>query len=177
MYDCSNKGGIPVNERIKKLRKALDLTQQEFGNRIGMKQNTIALIEKGRNTSDQTIFSICREFNVNEEWLRNGTGEMFKPATSDALDELAKDYGLTLGEQIMIEKFISMKQESRAVLMDYIIEVAAAFNNQQTPADPHDSACPCSVNVDAEVIEYRQELEEQKKAAAKSSASGGIKEA
>jgi len=166
-----------VNERIKKLRKTLDLTQQEFGNRIGMKQNTIALIEKGRNTSDQTIFSICREFDVNEEWLRNGTGEMFKPATSDVLDELARVHGLTLGEQIMIEKFINMKHENRAVLMDYIIEVAAAFNNQQAPADPHDSACPCSVDVDAEVTEYRQELEDQKKAAAKSSALGGIKEA
>ncbi len=166
-----------MNERIKKLRKTLDLTQQEFGNRIGMKQNTIALIEKGRNTSDQTIFSICREFDVNEEWLRNGTGEMFKPATSDVLDELARVHGLTLGEQIMIEKFINMKHENRAVLMDYIIEVAAAFNNQQAPADPHDSACPCSVDVDAEVTEYRQELEDQKKAAAKSSALGGIKEA
>ncbi len=166
-----------MNERIKKLRKTLDLTQQEFGNRIGMKQNTIALIEKGRNTSDQTIFSICREFDVNEEWLRNGTGEMFKPATSDVLDELARVHGLNLGEQIMIEKFISMKHENRAVLMDYIIEVAAAFNNQQAPADPHDSACPCSVDVDAEVTEYRQELEVQKKAAAKSSALSGIKEA
>lgn len=171
------KGVVLVNERIKKLRKMLDLTQQEFGNRIGMKQNTIALIEKGRNTSDQTIFSICREFNVNEEWLRNGTGEMFKPATNEVLDELAKDHGLTLGEQIMIEKFINMKRESRSVLMDYIIEVAAAFSNQQAPADPHDLAYPGSLDVDAEVEAYRQELEDQKKAAEKSSALGGIKEA
>ncbi|MDD2956394.1 MAG: helix-turn-helix transcriptional regulator [Oscillospiraceae bacterium] len=166
-----------MNERIKKLRKMLDLTQQEFGNRIGMKQNTIALIEKGRNTSDQTIFSICREFNVNEEWLRSGTGEMFKPATNEVLDELAKDHGLTLGEQIMIEKFINMKRESRAVLMDYIIEVAAAFNNQQAPASPYDPADPCSVDIDVETASYRQELEDQKKVAEKSSALGGIKEA
>jgi transcriptional regulator with XRE-family HTH domain len=55
-----------MNERIRKLRRILDLTQREFGERIGMKQNTIALIEGGRNTSDQTIMAICKEFNVNE---------------------------------------------------------------------------------------------------------------
>lgn len=72
-----------LNERIKKVRKALDLTQQEFGKKIGMKQNTIALIEGGRNTSDQTIFAICREFNVNETWLRTGEGDMFVPISRD----------------------------------------------------------------------------------------------
>ena len=64
-----------MNERIKKVRKSLELTQQEFAERIGMKRNSIALIENGRNTSDQTVFAICREFNVNEEWLRTGAGE------------------------------------------------------------------------------------------------------
>ena len=54
-----------MHERIRKLRKTLELTQQEFGKRIGMKRNSIALIEGGRNTSEQTIFAICREFNVN----------------------------------------------------------------------------------------------------------------
>lgn len=72
-----------MNNRIKTLRKHLNLTQQEFGKRIGMKQNTIALIEGGRGTSDQTIFAICREYNVNEKWLRSGEGEMFKELSDD----------------------------------------------------------------------------------------------
>ena len=72
-----------MHERIRKLRKTLELTQQEFGKRIGMKRNSIALIEGGRNTSEQTIFAICREFNVNEHWLRDGTGEMFIEWTRD----------------------------------------------------------------------------------------------
>lgn len=72
-----------TNTRIRKLRKALDLTQQEFAKRIGMKQNSIALIESGRKTSDQTILTICREFHVNEEWLRTGTGEMFQEMSRD----------------------------------------------------------------------------------------------
>lgn len=77
-----------MNERIKKLRKALDLTQQKFADSLGMKQNTIATYEMGRATpSDPTIKSICREFNVNETWLRTGEGEMFVKRTGE--DELA----------------------------------------------------------------------------------------
>ena len=67
-----------MDERIKKLRKHLDLTQQEFADRIGVKRGAIANYEIARNEpTDSVISLICREFNVNEEWLRNGTGEMF----------------------------------------------------------------------------------------------------
>ena len=67
-----------LKERLKKLRKSLDMTQQAFADKIGMKQNTIAQYEMGRTVpSDAIIFSICREFNVNEQWLRDGTGAMF----------------------------------------------------------------------------------------------------
>lgn len=78
---------LTLGGRIRKLRKELDLTQQAFGEKIGMKQNTIALIEGGRGTSDQTILAICREFNVNETWLRTGEGEMFVQQSKD--DEIA----------------------------------------------------------------------------------------
>lgn len=67
-----------MNERIKLVRKSLDMTQSEFGALLGVKGNTITNYETGlRNPSDAVIFSICREFNINEEWLRNGTGDMF----------------------------------------------------------------------------------------------------
>lgn len=71
-----------MKDRLKKLRKELDLTQQAFADKIGMKQNTIAQYEMGRTTpSDAIVFSICREFNVNENWLRTGEGEMFEQMT------------------------------------------------------------------------------------------------
>lgn len=73
-----------MKERLKKLRKTLDLTQQAFADRIGMKQNTIAQYEMGRTIpSDAIIFSICREFNVNEDWLRTGEGDMFLEMSRD----------------------------------------------------------------------------------------------
>lgn len=71
-----------MNERIKELRKALGLTQQEFANKIGIKRNSLANYETGRNIPlDAILLSICREFNVSEDWLRNGIGDMFKLET------------------------------------------------------------------------------------------------
>ena len=77
-----------MNERIKELRKSLDMNQTEFGNRIGVKQTTVAGYETGvRTPIDSVILSMCREFNVNEEWLRTGKGEMFLPVPEE--DEVA----------------------------------------------------------------------------------------
>ena len=71
-------------ERIKLLRKALGLTQQEFSDTIKVKRSTLATYESGRNEPiDAVITLICREFDVNEKWLRFGTGEMFIEKTED----------------------------------------------------------------------------------------------
>ena len=73
-----------MKDRIKKIRKELDLTQQEFADRTGIKRNTVASYETGKsNLSDGAVSLICREFNVNEEWLRTGKGEMFIEQTKD----------------------------------------------------------------------------------------------
>ena len=73
-----------MKDRIKKIRKELDLTQQKFAEKIGVKQNTVAQYEMGRNIPiDSVISLICREFNVNEQWLRDGAGEMFIERTRD----------------------------------------------------------------------------------------------
>lgn len=67
-----------MNERIKLLRKALELNQTDFGSRIGVKQGTVSAYESGaRVPLDSVIVSICREFGVSESWLRSGEGEMF----------------------------------------------------------------------------------------------------
>lgn len=71
-----------MHERIKYLRKTLDLTQQEFSDRIGIKRGAVANYEVGRNDpTDSVVALICREFGVSEQWLRTGTGEMFPPRT------------------------------------------------------------------------------------------------
>ena len=73
-----------MNERLKKLRKTLDLTQQEFADRIGSKRNTIAKYETDTNVPSAAVISlICREFNVNKNWLRTGEGDMFMEISRD----------------------------------------------------------------------------------------------
>lgn len=73
-----------MKDRIKALRKELGLSGEKFGERIGVKKAAISKIESGVvGLSDSNILAICREFNVNEEWLRTGTGEMFKDMTLD----------------------------------------------------------------------------------------------
>ncbi len=68
-----------MKERIKDLRNSLKLTQQKFADRLGLKRQTIAAYEIGNIVpSDSTLLLICKEFNVSEEWLRYGTGEMFR---------------------------------------------------------------------------------------------------
>ena len=69
-----------MNERLRKLRKALNMSQTAFGKRVGLKQSTITGYETGnRIPLDSVILLICKEFNVNEEWLRSGKGDMFLP--------------------------------------------------------------------------------------------------
>lgn len=98
-----------MSERLKKLRKALDLTQQEFADRLGIKRNTVAQYEIGRNKPiDAVIISICREFDVNEEWLRTGKGDMFLPLDRNA--DIARLTKLLLNEESdsFKNRFVSM---------------------------------------------------------------------
>ena len=74
-----------MNERIKELRKSLGLTGADFGNRIGITKSSVSTIESGRsNPSEQTIRSICREYGVNEVWLRTGEGDPFQATNREA---------------------------------------------------------------------------------------------
>lgn len=73
-----------MNERIRKLRKTLGLTLDKFGERLGVKKAALSAIENGhRNLTDQMFKSICREFNVREEWLLTGEGDMFSSIESE----------------------------------------------------------------------------------------------
>ena len=114
---------MTLGERIKKMRKALDLTQQEFADRIGMKRNSIAQVETGRNTSDQTITSICREFNVSETWLRTGEGEMFiQQSKDDELEQVLSDIAASDDELIkrIIRAYWKLDDKEKAAVKKLI---------------------------------------------------------
>jgi len=81
-----------MGDRLKQLRKGLNLTQQEFADRIGISRGNIGAYEVGKNAlSDAVVSLICKEFSVNEEWLRTGEGDMFLPVEQDTdIEKLAR---------------------------------------------------------------------------------------
>ncbi len=113
-----------MKEQLKKLRKHLDMTQQAFADKIGMKQNTIAQYEMGRTVpSDAIVFSICREFGVSENWLRTGEGEMFEQLTEQeklmkytALLLKNKDSAIATAIQTLIITYEQLDDTSKATL-------------------------------------------------------------
>lgn len=120
-----------MKDRIKAVRVALDLTQQEFADRLGIKRGTIANYELGRNEPiDAVITLICRTYNVDETWLRTGVGEMFRPRSRE--DEIASFMtGLLSGEgtefqrrlvsvlaRLSTEEWAKIEQKAREILED-----------------------------------------------------------
>ena len=99
-------GGVFVKSRLKDLRNKLGLSQKDFGTMIHLSQDHISSLESGRrNITDRTINDICDKFNVNEEWLRYGKGEMKKDITEDvdAPDEI----------KILLKKFLLLNDSDK----------------------------------------------------------------
>lgn len=118
-------------ERIKYLRKEmLQLTLDQFGQRVGLKKSALSLIENGKNTTtDQTLKSICREFNVSESWLRDGTGEMFIPRSrnqiiGDFLNSVMEDNDQSF-RKAFIEALSKLDEPEWLVLEKIADEIAA----------------------------------------------------
>lgn len=115
-------------ERVKKIRKEKKLTLERFGEKVGVTKQTISRIENGINSlTEQMVLSICREFNVNESWLRTGEGEMFSevPAEDEyfkAVTQISKSND-KLAMQAIIE-YWKLDDVSKEALKNYIYKIA-----------------------------------------------------
>lgn len=119
-----------MKDRIRKLRKELDLTQQKFADRLGVKRNTVGQWECGINAlTDQVINSICREFDVNDNWLRTGEGNMFIELSEQ--EKVMKYTGLLLKDedsvvanaiQALIVTYEQLDDTSKATLNKIIMQ-------------------------------------------------------
>lgn len=124
-----------MNERIKEVRQYFKLTLEEFGRRIGMTKSGLSKVERGENgTTEQTITSICREFNVNEEWLRTGTGSMLDDSKPSILARLSEEKQLTPREQAIVSAFIDLPPQDRAAIMRFMDSLVEKLS--QAPPDP-----------------------------------------
>lgn len=111
---------MTLGERIKKARRSLDLTQQKFADQIGSTQNNIASYEIGRcEPSASAINNICKTFNISEEWLRTGEGEMFVPEPAFDLGKYAKQHGMTALETEILKAYLDLDPEIREMLLHH----------------------------------------------------------
>lgn len=136
-----------MKERLKALRKELRLTQQEFADRVGISRGNIGAYEVGKNApSDAVISLICREFHVNEEWLRTGNGEMFVEETPDEeFMRMAKAVasGDTEADRmirITLMYFYKMDDLGRKTLMNFVKYISG--NDEPSGGAEHFPATP-----------------------------------
>lgn len=101
-------------ERVLEIRKALSLTMDKFGEKLGVQKSAISKIEKDRvNLSDQMVKLICREYNVNYDWLMDGEGEMFSDLPQTVLDELCSQYELDDLDRFIVELYVGLPKDVR----------------------------------------------------------------
>lgn len=132
-----------MNERIRRVRKEAGLTQTEFGAKIGIKGNTITNYEKGlRTPSDAVIFSMCREFNIDEHWLRTGEGTPDRKLTpSEEIEKIVRnllDYSKDSKKNPLYDMIIEMMKDyneldpdSQAVIKNYCSKVQSGLAHNQ----------------------------------------------
>ena len=148
-----------MNERLKELRKALNLTQQAFADAIGVKRNTVATYEIGRNEPiDAVIKLICDRFRVNEIWLRTGEGEMFVELSED--DELQQLIDKSMRDESgefkrrLAAAIMKLTPEQIRICTNWIRE-NFLLDNPAADQDPEDR----ELTIDEKVESYRRELE------------------
>ena len=150
-----------MKDRLKQLRKELQLNQQEFADKLGINRGTLANYEVGRNEPiDAVIKLICGKFNVNEDWLRTGEGEMFVQVSR--ADELQRLIDASLSEESgefkrrIATAIMRLTPEQLRICTDWIKET---FNLVDAPAaDPEPER---ELTIDEKLDAYRKELEAQ----------------
>ncbi|KHD14374.1 helix-turn-helix domain-containing protein [Clostridium butyricum] len=152
-----------MNERIKEIRKYYKLSQEEMGKKLGVTKATISRIEKGiNNITDQMFKSVCREFNIDENWFRNGSGNMLVESDTFSLDDYIKSKGATQLELDLIKSYFEIPEDLRNSLMNHFKNnILKQMKNTEEAATTEDTSS--SINIDYEVESYRQELEAEQK--------------
>lgn len=122
-------------ERVRQVRKELGLTLEKFGERIGMKKNSISQIENGKNSvTDQVIKSICREFNVDYTWLTTGKGDdIFEKSPSSTMEQLKKEFDLDDFSYKLVYQYLKLNADQRQAVRDFFYNAATSTDTAAAP--------------------------------------------
>lgn len=127
-----------MNERLKVIRKELSLSQEAFGKKLGVTGTAISRMEIGnRAVTEQMILAICREFNVREEWLRNGSGEMFLDFTEDEFSKAAASLSNDAFVRSLIVEYWKLDEDSKILFRNFIHKLSDNMRRQEA-APTHD---------------------------------------
>ena len=159
---------MEMKDRLKAFRKDLGLTQNDVADRLHIRQTHVSAMENGtKNITDRTISDICREFGINEEWLRTGSGEMRIPvedeaaaAVSDLVEKSNPLYDVIKGIMIAYQK---LDGPSREVIDQFILDAVSQNGRPEALPEPIGPEDLSELSIDEKVALYRQELEREKK--------------
>lgn len=127
-------------ERLKIIRKELGLTMEKFGEKLGVTKATISRLEKNeRNLTDQMTISICREYHVREEWLLNGSGDIFETTPSSTMEQLRQEFQLDDFDYNLVYQYLKSSFEQRDAIREYLERVFAASSLEDIYDDVPDS--------------------------------------
>ena len=159
-----------MNSRIKEIRKAKGLSQEKFGEQLGVTKTSISKMELGTyNVTESMIKLICSEFNVSEEWLRYGDGDMFANLPKDELDKLAARYKLNPLAKRIVECFVNLEENEMNAVLKLVKDIASTTYDEISVAKEEyndsiiDKEWEVVDDIDGEVKRYRLELEAEKK--------------
>ncbi len=120
------KYGNCLEGRLYAIRKDKKLSQEEFGNRIGISRSAICNYESGiRPVSNQVILAVCREFNVDELWMRNGVGNPYKLKKAGVIEQLIQEYKCTKFEGDFLKTYFQMDENERIKFVECIYRLFA----------------------------------------------------
>lgn len=151
-----------IPKRLKELRKYLDLTQEEFAKKIGLSRANVGNIEYGRVLlTDRNIITICQTFNVNEEWLRNGTEPVFKEKNVVLAEEIANSFGLDDFSLKILKRFAKLSDEEQKKVIEVANMLPKLLSDEEEVEEEYTLTFEELVGDPEEVL--REEKEKQKR--------------
>ena len=115
-----------MNGRIKLIRKTLGISQRDFGKKIGISDTAVSKLESGeRNPSEQTLKSICREFNVDYFWLTEGADvDMFMKLPNPLMEKLSERYNLNKKSQMVLKTYLEAPDDEKEAIENFLTTLA-----------------------------------------------------
>lgn len=156
---------MTLGERIKTVRKSITpkMSQEKFAEILGTTRPALAVYEIDRVVPTNAFINlICLKFNVNEEWLRTGVGEMFTQTKDSLIDEIARQHSLSEKSRALMEMFLDFDADQREAILNFIDDFTERWQAKQKQAAGKTN----KVDINAEVAELLQKylsLDEQSK--------------